>query len=826
MFDRGAGRDRLHSGGGSRPAVMPGIILIMIVGAVAVFEQPGARAEIYQSGVVSSISAASFEPAEVAPESIVAAFGTSLANQTVIAGDVDPATPGIQLPTDLGGTTVEVNGRRAELFFISPNQVNYVIPPQTEDGAADVVVRAGNGAVSNGTVETSQVAPGIFTANASGGGVPAAILLRVKTDGSQVFEDLIQFSPELGQFIPRPISLGPAGERVFIILFLTGTRKAEDPNGDGNRNEKIRILIGGTEVVPAFAGNQPDFVGLDQINVEIPRSLIGRGQVDVAVVATDFSASNLVNIEIAGDTGSSPPTVSGFGAQTALAGQEIVINGSGFSAVASENLVKIGGVDAEVMEATSSQLKIAVPFGVGTGPVQVRTLTGEGASQQVLQIRTSISGLVENTVRQPMAGVTVRIPDLNITATTNEEGAFVLPDVPPGVQLVEVRGSSLDTGPPYPNVSLKIAAQGNRDNLVSRPIALQQATGSGGTVGSDGSFSAKSSGGADDLSIIDQVLPVSILTGDFRLEFPANPRVLFPTGATRGSLFLTPLRNARTPVNLPFRYFSSSIVQITPFNVKLDPGGKLVFPNTDNFQPGEVAALFRYDSELGKFVREEASARVSADGQRIETEAMAIRISNYYFAAALRKSTTIVGRVLRSDGVTPATRVLVGFRGQEAFTDGNGSFVLRYVPVRPNETISIELSYLWPSGRVEKIESPEFTAVAGGVSRMPDVILPSRRGNRPPNIVAPESLIIDEGQTYEGAVYIYDTDPQQSVVSTSFTGPSFAVLSGDIAYGRKFSLKLTPGYQDAGQYQLTINAMDNLGAVAVLTIKLVVNNVR
>ncbi|MGH9842479.1 MAG: SBBP repeat-containing protein [Blastocatellia bacterium] len=127
---------------------------------------------------VASVSAASFLGAELAPESIVAAFGTGLATQTVVATDTDPNTPGIQLPAELAGTTVEVKDnagttRRAPLFFVSPTQVNYLMPPMTAPGAGVVTIKSGDGKIAVGTIQAASVAPGLFTANASGQGVAA-----------------------------------------------------------------------------------------------------------------------------------------------------------------------------------------------------------------------------------------------------------------------------------------------------------------------------------------------------------------------------------------------------------------------------------------------------------------------------------------------------------------------------------------------------------------------------------------------------------------------------------------------------------------------------
>lgn len=83
----------------------------------------------------------------------------------LVATDADPNTPGIQLPTTLGGTTAEVNGQRAGLFFVSPAQINFAIPASVSAGEATITVRAGNGEVSQTTVRVLPTAPAIFAIN-------------------------------------------------------------------------------------------------------------------------------------------------------------------------------------------------------------------------------------------------------------------------------------------------------------------------------------------------------------------------------------------------------------------------------------------------------------------------------------------------------------------------------------------------------------------------------------------------------------------------------------------------------------------------------------
>jgi uncharacterized protein (TIGR03437 family) len=55
--------------------------------------------------------------------------------------------------------------------------------------------------------------------------------------------------------------------------------------------------IGGTPAVVTYAGRNEHFAGLDQVNVLIPRSLVGRGQVDL-VLAVDGKPANTVKINV------------------------------------------------------------------------------------------------------------------------------------------------------------------------------------------------------------------------------------------------------------------------------------------------------------------------------------------------------------------------------------------------------------------------------------------------------------------------------------------------------------------------------------------------
>jgi uncharacterized protein (TIGR03437 family) len=236
--------------------------------------------------VLTTVSAASYQPF-AASEAIVAAFGTNLATSAV-AGTTTP------LPTTLAGISVRVRDslggeRLAPLFFVSPNQINYLVPPGTADGVATVTINAADGSLITGTLNVAAVAPGLFTANADGQGVPAALTLRIKADGALLYEMLSRFDQATNRHVATPIDLGPESDQVFLILFGTGARGR-------SALAAVTARLGGTAAEVLFAGPQ-GLVGLDQINVRIPRSLIGRTDVDVVVTA-DGRASNIVRVQL------------------------------------------------------------------------------------------------------------------------------------------------------------------------------------------------------------------------------------------------------------------------------------------------------------------------------------------------------------------------------------------------------------------------------------------------------------------------------------------------------------------------------------------------
>ncbi len=219
---------------------------------------------VTQASPLTAVNAADFKVAPLAVDSIAAAFGTNLAPRIEIAQS-------IPLPLGLADTMLTINGIPAPLFFVSPTQINFVVPAGLNPGSATVIVTNPQGSYALGNIQITASAPAIFTANASGSGDAAA----------QATADGITFQQP-------PFDVVVNGNPNILVLYATGVRgvPAANPSDGNGVAESVTVTIDGRAANVLYAGAQGSFAGLDQINVELPAALAGQGARRVEVVVT------------------------------------------------------------------------------------------------------------------------------------------------------------------------------------------------------------------------------------------------------------------------------------------------------------------------------------------------------------------------------------------------------------------------------------------------------------------------------------------------------------------------------------------------------------
>jgi uncharacterized protein (TIGR03437 family) len=241
---------------------------------------------------------AAFSTLQVAPGSLASAFAAVGANQNFVASS-------LPLPKTLGGAAVRAGGTlsldtasakwvyspagaaEAGLLFVGPSQINFQIPPGLAPaGSVPIQLTRPDGGTYLTTIGLGLTAPGIFTLGMNGRG-QGAVLNQDNT---------VNFGTN------------PARRGSVIQIFATGAGDTTPALGAGEAAPvsgnplvltKVQptVTIGGKNAKVQFSGMAPGFVGLWQINAEIPQDVTPGMAVPLAITAAG-AQSNTVTIAV------------------------------------------------------------------------------------------------------------------------------------------------------------------------------------------------------------------------------------------------------------------------------------------------------------------------------------------------------------------------------------------------------------------------------------------------------------------------------------------------------------------------------------------------
>jgi len=232
---------------------------------------------LYTGGIVS---AASYAPGGVlSPGEIVSAFGLNLATSTAQA-------PSIPLPSNLGGATIQVGGINVPLFYASNGQINAQLPFELAPGTQPQVVARGISFIAPPQAITIIPAtPSIFSLTVDGKGQGAILNGKgavVNSAAPATAGDTVAvYATGLGATQPSVVS-GVAAPSAEPLARVTAT---------------VTAGVGGNPAPVSFAGLAPGFVGLYQVNVQIPTG-VSTGPAIPLVLSQNGVVSNTVTLAI------------------------------------------------------------------------------------------------------------------------------------------------------------------------------------------------------------------------------------------------------------------------------------------------------------------------------------------------------------------------------------------------------------------------------------------------------------------------------------------------------------------------------------------------
>jgi len=216
------------------------------------------------------VNGASFAPG-LAPNTIVSIFGTNLSwgAQTVTASDMS----GGVMPTSLGNVEVYFEGWPAYLYYVSPLQINLLVPSSLLPGTFQFWVDRQGTRGPIVTVTLQSAAPAMFQ-------YPAGTALATHSDGSLVS------------------STAPATAGEIVTLWATGLGNTNPELEDGalpaaaqwlSQLNQFDVQINSAALDSSailYAGVAPGYAGLYQVNVRLPDPLPPNPQIQLALAGT------------------------------------------------------------------------------------------------------------------------------------------------------------------------------------------------------------------------------------------------------------------------------------------------------------------------------------------------------------------------------------------------------------------------------------------------------------------------------------------------------------------------------------------------------------
>jgi uncharacterized protein (TIGR03437 family) len=226
------------------------------------------RAAAVEGSLAAVRNGASGWDEPVAPGEIISLYGVNLGPEDLVVSEslIDG-----RFPTDLAGTRVLIGGIAAPLLFVRTDQAGAIVPYGIAP-AEWMEVAVFRDGIRTSAIEVRQaaVAPGIFTADASGRGQAAAL----NQDGS----------------LNSPANPEQRGR--IIVLYATGEGQTTPAGEDGlpALGElpapvlPVEVFIGGQRATVHYAGAAPGLVaGLMQVNAGIPPDAAVGDAVEVVI---------------------------------------------------------------------------------------------------------------------------------------------------------------------------------------------------------------------------------------------------------------------------------------------------------------------------------------------------------------------------------------------------------------------------------------------------------------------------------------------------------------------------------------------------------------
>ena len=457
--------------------------------------------------------------------------------------------------------------------------------------------------------------------------------------------------------LPRRVNLAPVGGEIDLSSLTENTNLSLKVNNirfdevssrytADFRIENVGTTPIGRQVVAVFSdlptevllatssGMSPDASPYINFSEAIPGGGLApdaeSDPIQVSFDNPDLARFRLTPVLLSGP-GNRAPTIEPIGPLTAMPGDFLAIPLPVFDADGDPLTITFTGDNLPTGTLESDNTLVFRPTPEQVGTYEFSIVASDGAVETVQPVSllviadplttTRVSGIVLDTLSQPIAGIDVNIGSL--TTTTAADGTFQLETVGPlPSDTIDFHGETFSGPQAFPFVAEKLTLMLNRavfegaKNVIGRPVYLPALDIANGTM-------------------IDPTVAVDVTT-------PAIPGLMLEIAADNlrdqqgqpfnGLLTITQVPTNLTPAALPKNLRPDLVVTIQPGEMVFNTPAPLDFPNTAGYEPGTVLDLWSINPDTGEF-DDVGDMVVSADGSTIETISGGVVNSSWHFPA-------------------------------------------------------------------------------------------------------------------------------------------------------------------------------------------------
>lgn len=257
------------------------VYLSTLSNAVVVYGVLGGSQGSSSAAISAVVNSASLVEGPVAPGELITIFGANLGPPSPTQGSVQSGV----VANTVESTEVLIGGTAAPLLYVSPTQINTIIPFGVSGASTQIQIDYQGQTVASTNVPVEAASPAVFSMNGNGGGQGAILNQNGSVNSSS----------------------NPAAPGSVVAIYATGAGLTAPASSDGaittapypKPNLAVSVTIDGLPAQVLYAGAAPGLVaGVLQINAVVPANAYPATYDQVVVTIGDYTSPTAIMMTV------------------------------------------------------------------------------------------------------------------------------------------------------------------------------------------------------------------------------------------------------------------------------------------------------------------------------------------------------------------------------------------------------------------------------------------------------------------------------------------------------------------------------------------------